>query len=59
MTRLTEFVDELHDLLDVFEDYWLRKHAQDPENFPLEMGDLEWLVKLFPPDQIAEFFDRE
>jgi hypothetical protein len=51
--KLNEFVEGQIKILEVFEHEWIVSNENDPENFPMEMEEGEWLEMLAfaNPDQ--------
>ena len=39
---LEEYIAEEHKRLDEFKVFWLARHEQDPETYPLEMQPGDW-----------------
>lgn len=42
-THLCTAVADIVSLVEKFHAYWQKNHAAEPENFPLEMDDVEWM----------------
>jgi hypothetical protein len=42
---LDEHVVDMHQLIDDFREWWLACHSDDPERFPLEQSEGDWMLQ--------------